>query len=102
MGREEFEMFVRDRSKREADQAALWRTLPIGLPAVAPPACPLTPRELDVLRLVAEGNGNGEVAERLCIGLGTVKGHIRDILYKLEASDRTHAAVHALRHGYIE
>jgi DNA-binding NarL/FixJ family response regulator len=56
----------------------------------------------DQLRLVAEGNGNIEVAERLFIGLGTVKGHIRDILDKLDASDRTHAAVRALRHGYIE
>jgi two-component system, NarL family, response regulator LiaR len=62
---------------------------------------PLTPRETDVLRLVADGVGNAEIAERLHIGLGTVKGHIRDILEKLAASDRTHAAVLALRKGYI-
>jgi two-component system, NarL family, response regulator LiaR len=62
---------------------------------------PLTPRETDVLRLIAEGAGNADIAERLHIGLGTVKGHIRDILEKLAASDRTQAAVLALRRGYI-
>lgn len=62
---------------------------------------PLTPRELDVLRLIADGVGNVEIGERLYIGLGTVKGHIRDILEKLSASDRTQAAVNALRRGYL-
>ncbi len=62
---------------------------------------PLTPRETEVLRLIAEGLGNGEVALRLNIGLGTVKGHVRDVLEKLAASDRTQAAVLALRRGYI-
>jgi two-component system, NarL family, response regulator LiaR len=62
---------------------------------------PLTPRETEVLRLIAEGRGNNEIAERLFIGYGTVKGHIRDILEKLSAADRTHAAVTALRKGYI-
>lgn len=62
---------------------------------------PLTPRETEVLRLIAEGVGNAEIADRLHIGLGTVKGHIRDILDKLAASDRTQAAVLALRRGYI-
>jgi DNA-binding NarL/FixJ family response regulator len=66
-----------------------------------PSASPLTPRELDVLRLVADGVGNQEIAERLHLGLGTVKGHVRDILEKLAASDRTHAAVTALRKGWI-
>jgi two-component system, NarL family, response regulator LiaR len=62
---------------------------------------PLTPRELDVLRLIADGIGNTEIAERLHIGLGTVKGHIRDILEKLSANDRTQAAVNAMRRGYL-
>jgi NarL family two-component system response regulator LiaR len=62
---------------------------------------PLTPREQDVLRLVADGLGNAEIAERLFLGLGTVKGHIRDILEKLASSDRTQAAVIALRRGWI-
>ncbi len=62
---------------------------------------PLSPRETDVLRLVAEGVGNAEIAERLHISLGTVKGHVADILEKLAASDRAHAAVTALRRGYL-
>jgi two-component system, NarL family, response regulator LiaR len=62
---------------------------------------PLTPRETDVLLLIAEGRGNNEIAEQLYIGYGTVKGHIRDILEKLSAADRTQAAVTALRKGYI-
>ena len=62
---------------------------------------PLTPRETEVLRLIADGRANTEIAESLHIGLGTVKGHIRDILEKLSAADRTQAAVTALRKGYI-
>jgi NarL family two-component system response regulator LiaR len=62
---------------------------------------PLTPRETEILRLIASGRGNAEIAETLYIGLGTVKGHIRDILEKLTASDRTQAAVVALRRGLI-
>jgi DNA-binding NarL/FixJ family response regulator len=73
----------------------------LGAPSPAPGDSPLTPRELDVLRLVADGVGNAEIAERLHIGLGTVKGHIRDILEKLSAADRTQAAVNAMRRGYI-
>lgn len=62
---------------------------------------PLTPRETEILRLISDGRANTEIAEDLHIGLGTVKGHIRDILEKLSASDRTQAAVVALRKGYI-
>jgi two-component system, NarL family, response regulator LiaR len=62
---------------------------------------PLTPRETDILRMISEGRGNAEIATALFIGLGTVKGHIRDILEKLAASDRTQAAVVALRRGLI-
>lgn len=62
---------------------------------------PLTPREADVLRLIADGKANTEIAAQLNIGLGTVKGHIRDILEKLSAADRTQAAVVALRKGFI-
>jgi NarL family two-component system response regulator LiaR len=74
----------------------------LGSPTPAPSErSPLTPRELDVLRLIAEGSGNAEISERLFIGLGTVKGHIRDILEKLSASDRTQAAVTAYRRGLL-
>jgi two-component system, NarL family, response regulator LiaR len=62
---------------------------------------PLTPRETEILRLISDGRANVEIAETLHIGLGTVKGHIRDILEKLSAADRTQAAVTALRKGYI-
>jgi NarL family two-component system response regulator LiaR len=62
---------------------------------------PLTPREAEVLRIIADGKANTEIAELLGIGLGTVKGHIRDILEKLSAADRTQAAVVALRKGLI-
>jgi two-component system, NarL family, response regulator LiaR len=62
---------------------------------------PLTPRESEILRLISDGRANAEIADELHIGLGTVKGHIRDILEKLSASDRTQAAVVALRKGYI-
>jgi DNA-binding NarL/FixJ family response regulator len=64
-------------------------------------ASPLTPRETEVLRMIAGGHGNADIATALHIGLGTVKGHIRDILEKLAASDRTQAAVLALRRGLI-
>ncbi len=74
----------------------------LGAPAPLPAGrSPLTPRELDVLRLIADGVGNNEIAERLHLGLGTVKGHIRDILEKLSAADRTQAAVAALRRGLL-
>jgi DNA-binding NarL/FixJ family response regulator len=66
-----------------------------------PGRSPLTPRETDIVRLVAEGAGNAEIAERLNIGLGTVKGHMADILEKLSASDRAQAAVTAYRRGLI-
>ena len=62
---------------------------------------PLTERETEILRLISEGRANSEIAESLHIGLGTVKGHIRDILEKLSAADRTQAAVVALKKGYI-
>lgn len=62
---------------------------------------PLTAREMDVLRLIADGFGNVEIGRELHLGLGTVKGHVRDILEKLSAADRTQAAVNALRRGLI-
>jgi DNA-binding NarL/FixJ family response regulator len=69
--------------------------------AAVPADSPLTPRETEILRMIASGHGNSEIATTLFIGLGTVKGHIRDILEKLAASDRTQAAVVALRRGLI-
>lgn len=62
---------------------------------------PLSPRELEVLRCVAEGLSNKAIAQRLNISLSTVKTHIEEILQKLAVSDRTQAAVKALRQGYF-
>jgi DNA-binding NarL/FixJ family response regulator len=64
-------------------------------------AYPLTERELDVLQLIVNGNSNAEIAEQLFITVGTVKTHVRNILNKLSAEDRTQAAVYALRSGLI-
>jgi DNA-binding NarL/FixJ family response regulator len=63
----------------------------------APIASPLTSRERDVLQMVSEGMTNGEIAERLVIGRETVKTHVRNILAKLGARDRTHAVTIAHR-----
>lgn len=65
-------------------------------------ADPLTQRELEVLELVVQGHTNNEIAQALYMSLGTVKVHIRSILNKLCASDRTEAAVLALRAGLIK
>jgi DNA-binding NarL/FixJ family response regulator len=62
----------------------------------------LTSREIDVLRLIAEGNSNKIVADRLSITEETVKGHVKSILSKLGANDRTHAVTIGLKRGIIE
>ena len=61
----------------------------------------LTAREIDVLRLVAHGNANKDIAVHLYIAEDTVKGHIKNILAKLGAKDRTHAVTIALKRGVI-
>jgi DNA-binding NarL/FixJ family response regulator len=62
----------------------------------------LTAREIDVLRLIAGGNANKEVAARLSITEETVKGHVKNILAKLGANDRTHAVTIGLKRGIID
>lgn len=62
----------------------------------------LTSREIDVLRLIAGGNANKEIAAQLSITEETVKGHVRSILAKLGANDRTHATTLGLKRGIIE
>jgi DNA-binding NarL/FixJ family response regulator len=62
---------------------------------------PLTERELEVLELIVAGCSNAAIAEKLYITVGTVKTHVRNILNKLCADDRTQAAVLALRSGLI-
>ena len=62
----------------------------------------LSPRELDVIRQVAAGNSNRRVAAQLGISEETVKVHMKNILGKLSANDRTHAVTIALKRGIIE
>jgi two-component system NarL family response regulator len=61
----------------------------------------LTSRELDVLRLVADGNSNRAIGEYLHISEPTVKSHMSTVMVKLGASDRTHAVTLAIKRGYI-
>lgn len=65
------------------------------------PDVALTPREVEVLSLVARGLGNKEVSDVLGTAPGTIKAHVQSILSKLDAKDRTHAVTIALRRGII-
>jgi DNA-binding NarL/FixJ family response regulator len=62
----------------------------------------LTPAEVVVLRLIAAGSANKEIADQLHVTEDTVKGRVKSILSKLDANDRTHAAIIGLRRGIIE
>ena len=61
----------------------------------------LTERELLVLRLVASGAGNIEIAQKLSISVNTVKSHLKSILDKLQLENRTQAATYAVKHGLV-
>ncbi len=61
----------------------------------------LSEREMSVLKLIAEGLSNKEIADSLGISVASVKLHVQELLYKLSATDRTQAAVKALRQGLI-
>jgi DNA-binding NarL/FixJ family response regulator len=63
---------------------------------------PLTPGEIAVLRLIATGNANKQIAAQLSISEETVKGRVKNILSKLGANDRTHAAMIGMKRGIIE
>ena len=62
----------------------------------------LTPREIDVLRLIAKGNANKEIAGGLSLAEETVKVHVKNILAKLGVNDRTHAVTVGLKRGIID
>jgi DNA-binding NarL/FixJ family response regulator len=62
----------------------------------------LTPAEINVLRLIAAGNANKQIADQLSITEETVKGRVKNILSKLGANDRTQAAMIGLKRGIIE
>ena len=62
----------------------------------------LTDREMEVLRLIAKGKSNQELADDLFIGVKTVKFHVTNVLAKLGVEDRTQAAIYAFKHGLAE
>lgn len=70
-----------------------------GPPSQKPASDPLTPREVEVLRLIAQGHSNREIAEILVISDATVRTHVSNILGKLHLASRTQAALYALREG---
>ena len=65
------------------------------------PATPLTPRELEILRLIVEGRENSEIAEILVISRSTAKNHVAHVLDKLGMQNRVQAAVYAVRAGLV-
>jgi NarL family two-component system response regulator LiaR len=65
------------------------------------PFTTLTTREMEVLKLIADGLSNSEITEHLVISLHTVKGHVSNILSKLHLHDRTQAAVYAWKKGVV-
>jgi DNA-binding NarL/FixJ family response regulator len=71
----------------------------VASPPTPSPFAGLTPRELDVLRLVARGLGNKQIAAELHLSVGTVKGYVSAILPNINAGDRTQAALFAVKHG---
>jgi NarL family two-component system response regulator LiaR len=70
-------------------------------PDEATPFTALTERELEVLKLIAKGYANEKIAEQLVISVGTVKGHVSNILSKLHLVDRTQAAAYAWQQGIV-
>jgi len=90
--------FQRLAEERPPAQAAPAPAQAAPLPAIEP----LTPREEDVLKLLVEGLSNKEIGQRLSLTEGTVKNHVSVIIAKLQANDRTHAVVTALRRGLVE
>ncbi|MFZ2095074.1 MAG: response regulator transcription factor [Anaerolineales bacterium] len=70
-------------------------------PEEATPFMMLTERELEVLKLIAKGYSNDKIAEQLVISVGTVKGHVSNILSKLHLVDRTQAAAYAWQKGIV-
>jgi NarL family two-component system response regulator LiaR len=65
------------------------------------PLAELTRREMEILKLLANGSSNSEIAGQLVISVHTVKGHVSNILSKLHLADRTQAAVYAWQKGLV-
>jgi len=86
-----------DVARRLMEQVATPKT-----PQSDRPASVLTPREIEVLRLIASGMSNKEIARALMLNERTVKGHVSNILGKLGLADRTQAALYAVREGLVQ
>ena len=71
----------------------------LGIDRPAPES--LSPRELEVIKLIVDGLSNQEISDKLVVSLATTKTHVRNILNKLAVDDRTQAAVHAMRRGLV-
>jgi DNA-binding NarL/FixJ family response regulator len=67
-----------------------------------PAGCTLSPREVEILRLIVKGLSNHEIVAALNISYGTVKWHVNMILSRLDVHDRTQAALAAISRGIIE
>ena len=86
----------------EADLVVSERVIATAAPATVPEeGAALTPRELDVLRLVARGLGNKEIAAQLDLSAHTVKYHLASVLVKLGVRSRTEAVSHGIRTGLL-
>lgn len=85
---------------RVADR--LIKQVRMGKPEKSDSFTQLTDREMEVLTLIAKGHTNQKIAEELVISVGTVKGHVSNILSKLHLADRTQAAVFAWQEGIVQ
>ena len=81
--------------------SSVLRGMTAGPETAEDPGTRLTSRELQVLRLIVDGLTNKEIATQLCVSTDTVKRHVEHIIKKLQVSDRTQAAVQAVRRGLI-
>jgi two-component system, NarL family, response regulator LiaR len=88
-------------SQAKSPQSLMRAEAVIGADGKPVEAYALTERELEVLQLIVDGHSNAAIADKLFITVGTVKTHVRNILNKLCADDRTQAAVRALRSGLV-
>lgn len=86
-------MDTMDQSNRDETQAH---------PNEEPMPCPLTPRELEVLRVLARGSTNAQIARELNVTEDTVKFHVHNIFRKLAVVSRTEATLVAIRQGWVE
>jgi LuxR family maltose regulon positive regulatory protein len=82
-------------SRGAGEQIVIFSTLPLLRPPAPLLVEPLTPRELEVLQLMAAGHSNQEIAQSLVVSIGTVKKHLNNIFGKLEVTSRTQAIVRA-------